>query len=91
LLSDLLYSDYLASMVSASSMLQAVLAAQHTAHNITALFGSSLSPGAEIILPDQRDFYGQLQQRWTDYNAPRYSFGAIKPATEADVQHIVSC
>lgn len=79
------------SMVSSSSMLQAVLAAQQTSHNITALFGPSLSPGAEILLPEQPDFYGQLQQRWTDYNAPRYSIGAIKPATEADVQHIVSC
>jgi len=77
-------------MVAVSSLLQAVLGTQHTRQNLTALFGPSLSSGAEIILPSEPGFYSRLQQRWTDYNAPSYGTGAIKPATEADVQNIVS-
>lgn len=56
--------------------------------NLTALFGPSLSPDAQIFLPTDTNFTAQLTQRWTDYNAPSY-IGAIKPATEADVQNIV--
>ena len=56
--------------------------------NITQLFSSSLSPGAEILLPTDAD-YGDATQRWTLHDAPSY-LGAIKVATEADVANIVS-
>lgn len=57
--------------------------------NLTALFGPHLSSSAQVIPPSTPDFPIQLQQRWTDYNAPSYSLGALKPATEHDVQEIV--
>lgn len=56
--------------------------------NLTALFGPSLSADAQILLPTDTNFTAKLTQRWTDYNAPSY-IGAIKPATEADIQNIV--
>lgn len=67
-------------------LVQTVLSLQH---NITALFGPHLSSGALVIPPTTVGFPAQLQQRWTDYNAPSYDLGAIKPATERDVQTIV--
>ncbi|KAF2172597.1 hypothetical protein M409DRAFT_62371 [Zasmidium cellare ATCC 36951] len=57
--------------------------------NITSLFGPHLSSDALIVPPTTPDFPAQLQQRWTDVNAPSYDLGAIKPATEDDVQSIV--
>lgn len=66
--------------------LQAALGFQS---NLTDLFGPHLSPKAQIIPPTTPEYPAQLQQRWTDYNAPSYSLGAIKPATEQDVQNIV--
>lgn len=68
------------------ALLQAVLSIQS---NLTDLFGPHLSPKALIIPPTTPEFPAQLQQRWTDYNAPSYILGAIKPATEQDVQNIV--
>ncbi|KAL9639610.1 MAG: hypothetical protein Q9204_001020 [Flavoplaca sp. TL-2023a] len=57
--------------------------------NLTALFSPHLSSSAQIIPPTTPKFPAQLQQRWTDYNAPSYSLGAIKPAVEHDVQETV--
>ena len=57
--------------------------------NIVALFGPSLSPGAEIFLPTYANYTEDVTQRWTLHDAPTY-LGAIKVATEADIEHIVS-
>ncbi|KAI9879288.1 MAG: hypothetical protein M1830_009018 [Pleopsidium flavum] len=56
--------------------------------NLTALVGPNLSPGAEIFLPSDANYAEDVTQRWTTHKAPSY-LGAIKPATEADVQNIV--
>jgi FAD/FMN-containing dehydrogenase len=68
-------------------ILQTVLSVQST--NITSLFGPHLSSRAQIIDPSTPGFPAQVQQRWTDINTPSYNLGAIKPATEHDVQAIV--
>jgi len=70
------------------SVLQSVLGLGVGFTNLTALFGPSLSPDAQILLPNDANYSTQLTQRWTDYNAPSY-IGAIKPGTEADIQIIV--
>ena len=57
--------------------------------NITALFGPHLSSEAQIFLPTDSDYLVDVTQRWTLHDAPSY-LGAIKPATEADVEQIVS-
>jgi hypothetical protein len=57
--------------------------------NLTSLFGPHLSPKAQIILPTEDNFAAELTPRWTDYNRPTY-VGAIKPATEGDIQKTVS-
>lgn len=75
-------------MVAGARLVQTVLGITGFT-NLTELFGPSLSPNAQIILPTDRHFASRLPQRWTDYDAPSY-IGAIKPATEADVQNIVS-
>ena len=79
-------------MVSATSLLQSVLGVGAIASgstNLTELFGSSLSSNAQIIPPTTTNYTAKLTQRWTDYNRPSYPLGAIKPATEEDVQNIV--
>ena len=79
-------------MVAGTSLLQSILGittASKSLTNLTALFGPSLSPGAQIISSTDTNFTARLTQRWTDYNAPSY-IGAIKPVTETDVQNIVS-
>jgi len=73
-------------MIMKHAFVQAVLSLQS---NLTDLFGPHLSSKAQIIPPTAPDYPAQIQQRWTDYNAPSYSLGAIKPATEQDVQNIV--
>ncbi|KAL5333393.1 FAD-binding domain-containing protein [Aspergillus crustosus] len=55
---------------------------------VTALFGRHLSPNATIFLPSDPDWETDVTQRWSNWSAPSY-FGAIKPATEKDVQNIV--
>ncbi|KAK4697082.1 hypothetical protein P7C71_g938, partial [Lecanoromycetidae sp. Uapishka_2] len=75
-------------MVAAASLMQSVLGITSSLTNLTALFGPSLSPDAQIILPSDVNFSERLTQRWTNYNAPSY-IGAIKPATEADIQNTV--
>ncbi|GLA24796.1 hypothetical protein AnigIFM63326_001079 [Aspergillus niger] len=58
-------------------------------HNITSIFRSSLSPGAQIFLPSDTNYTEDVTQRWTTYDAPTY-IGAIKPATVKDIQNIVT-
>lgn len=79
-------------MLPGRSLLQSVLGLSMTTNNVknlTSIFGPSLSPGAQILLPTDVDFSTQLTQRWTDYNAPSF-IGAIKPSTEGDIQNIVN-
>ena len=61
----------------------------NVATNLTTLFGPHLSPQAEVLHPTENNFYTKLRQRWTNYQAPSYGIGAIKPATASDVQSIV--
>jgi len=76
-------------MVSGASLLQSVLSLSiANPVNLTRLFGPSLSPGAQIILPTDSKWDTQVRARWSNYQAPTY-LGAIKPATETDIQHIV--
>ncbi|KAL2871245.1 FAD-binding oxidoreductase [Aspergillus lucknowensis] len=67
------------------SILGASAAASTTFPNLTSIFGPYLSQSAEIILPTDKEFPDRLTPRWTDYNKPTY-IGAIKPATENDIQ-----
>ncbi|KAK3683408.1 hypothetical protein B0T22DRAFT_519299 [Podospora appendiculata] len=70
------------------SLLVSCSVAQST--NLTAVFRSILSPGAQIILPGPNGTWSsQVQTRWSDYRAPQYQ-AVIKPATEADIQRIVN-
>ena len=61
----------------------------NSATNLQALFGTALSPEAEIFLPSYANYTEDLQQRWTEWAAPSY-IGGIKVATAEDVQNIVS-
>jgi len=56
--------------------------------NLTALYGPGLSPGGQIFYASDPNWSTEVTQRWTTYTQPTY-YGAIKPATEADVQHAV--
>ena len=77
-------------MVSAAALLQRVLSISTLKPtNLTDLFGPELSPKAQIILPTDAAWRTEVRARWTDYKALSY-LGAIKPATEEDVQVIVS-
>lgn len=71
-----------------ANCLEVIVAQQLAPLNLAALYGSGLSPGAEIFYPSAPGYSDHVTQRWNLYDAPTY-FGAIKPATEADVQHIV--
>lgn len=56
--------------------------------NLTSLYGFGLSPRAEIFYASDPSFGSEATPRWTVINAPSF-YGAIKAATESDVQHIV--
>ena len=56
--------------------------------DIKAIFGPSLSNGAEILLPSDANYTTNLTQRWDKFAEPQYT-AAIKPATEQDVSEIV--
>jgi len=64
-----------------------VAAQSSSSPDLVALYGPGLSPGAEIY-PSNPNNSANFQPRWNLYDAPTY-YGAIKPATEGDVQHIV--
>ncbi|KAL4939078.1 hypothetical protein BDV06DRAFT_231278 [Aspergillus oleicola] len=61
---------------------------QFSGFNLTALYGPGLSEGAEIVYASDADFQEETAPRYTIYRPPRH-YGAILPATEADIQHIV--
>ncbi|SLM38091.1 fad binding domain protein [Lasallia pustulata] len=65
-----------------------LVAASYNATNIQALFGPSLSSGAEIFLPSYANYTEDVQQRWSAWAAPSY-IAVIKVATAKDVQSIV--
>ncbi|KAL2810520.1 hypothetical protein BJX63DRAFT_444698 [Aspergillus granulosus] len=78
-------------MLPGHHLIQSILGASvatSTFPNLTSIFGPYLSPSAEILLPTDNEFPSQLTQRWTDYNKPSY-IGAIKPATEKDIQKTI--
>lgn len=56
---------------------------------IEELFESSVSPATEIASSTDANFSSVVGPRWSAWEAPAWS-GAIKPATEADLQKIVS-
>lgn len=57
--------------------------------NLESLFGPHVSPGTEIASVSESNFSTVVGPRWSSWQAPTY-FGAIKPATESDVQNIVT-
>jgi FAD/FMN-containing dehydrogenase len=71
-----------------AASLRLVAAQSSTSPNLTALYGPGLSSGAEIIYVSDPAYSADITPRWNLVNAPTY-YGAIKPATEADVQHVV--
>jgi hypothetical protein len=75
--------------LSAALLLILSLASASSDVDIASLFGPSLSPGAEIFMPSYANYTEDVTQRWTVYEEPSY-IGAIKPATEKDIQNIVS-
>lgn len=56
--------------------------------NLGDLYGSGLSPGAEIYYVTDANYSQEVQPRFYDFEPPTF-YGAIKPATAADVAHIV--
>lgn len=64
------------------------LLAAAQSYNLSALFGSVLSPNAEIYYANDSNWTQEVTQRWSMWDAPTY-LGAIKPVTERDVQNIV--
>ncbi|KUI53500.1 hypothetical protein VP1G_01039 [Cytospora mali] len=57
--------------------------------NLTALYASGLSSGAQIYYATDINWDTEVTQRWTIDSEPTF-YGAIKPAIEADIQHIVN-
>ena len=56
--------------------------------DIRSLFGPSLSSSAQIFLPSDAEYTVNVTQRWDKFAEPQY-IGAIKPASEQDIQNIV--
>lgn len=57
--------------------------------NVKSLFASSLSKDTEFFLPSDANYSQSVTQRWDIFTEPTY-LGAVKPATEKDIQTIVS-
>lgn len=76
-------------VVSSAAVIDAASAraSPRQAVNLQDLFGS-LSRNAQVIMPSDAN-YNTTLERWTTWSAPSY-VGAVIPATEADVQNIVS-
>lgn len=58
-------------------------------NDIAAIFGPVLTPEAHIFLPSDGDYDDNVMARWSTFNDPSY-VATVKPATETDVQAIVS-
>jgi hypothetical protein len=65
------------------------LAAHVAAVDLDAMFGPYVSADTVIASSCDADYASVLGPRWSTWAAPTY-FGAIMPATEADLQAIVS-
>ncbi|PYI35729.1 FAD-binding domain-containing protein [Aspergillus indologenus CBS 114.80] len=61
----------------------------HNHTDLESLFRPVLSPGAQILYPSWSNWTDRIQQRWSAYQAPSYR-GAIRVATVADVQNIIT-
>ncbi|GLA17557.1 hypothetical protein AnigIFM62618_004699 [Aspergillus niger] len=70
------------------SWLLSWLWASQTTLDLQGLYGPSLSPKAKIVLASDVNYTHVTTQRWTVHGAPHY-LGAIIPATEHDIQHII--
>ncbi|PSR81481.1 hypothetical protein BD289DRAFT_439006 [Coniella lustricola] len=57
--------------------------------NATAIFGPYVSPGTEIATYGDTDFEDVVTARWSAWAEPTFQ-AAIKPATEIDLQNIVT-
>jgi hypothetical protein len=62
---------------------------QDSGVNYTSIFASGLSSGASIHYTSDADYNTTTIQPWSYWAEPTYSV-TIKPATDADVQYIVS-
>jgi len=60
-----------------------------TDRQIASHFKKILSPEAQVFLPTDSNFSTETIQAWNANNAPTYRL-SVKPATEVDVQEIVS-
>ncbi|RHZ49215.1 FAD-dependent monooxygenase fmqD [Aspergillus thermomutatus] len=58
-------------------------------NNLIAIFRPVLTPGAQIFLLSDSDYDNNVMPRWSTFKDPSY-VATIKPATEEDVQAIVS-
>ncbi|RDW76676.1 FAD-binding oxidoreductase [Aspergillus mulundensis] len=63
-------------------------AARAASVSLESLFGPYLSPGTEIAELNDTDFDDVVSPRWSEWRPPSWT-GAIKPATEKDLQEIV--
>jgi hypothetical protein len=57
--------------------------------NYSKIFGGGLSTNASIHYPGQSDYNTTTVQRWSTWAEPIFAV-TIKPATDEDVQYIVS-
>ncbi len=72
-----------------SSALPSLYEGSNDGVNYTSIFALGLSPGASIHYPSQANFNTSTVQRYSLWEDPTFAV-TIKPATERDVQLIVS-
>lgn len=78
------HSLFVLTLLTFSSITSALPAA-----TITAQLRSQLSPGSKIYLPSDVNYTEEVTARWTIYDGPTFR-AVIQPASESDVQTIVS-
>ncbi|KAJ5826944.1 hypothetical protein N7447_003707 [Penicillium robsamsonii] len=61
---------------------------RHDAYTLEELYGPWVSPATEIASSTDANFSTVVGPRWSAWEAPQWS-GAIKPATEKDLQKVV--
>jgi hypothetical protein len=62
---------------------------RHDAYTLEELYEPWVSPATEIASSTDANFSSVVGPRWSAWEAPHWS-GAIKPATEKDLQKVVS-
>lgn len=60
-----------------------------TGPEVASYFRKHLSNASDIYLPSESNYTLETTQRWNAFSAPTYII-SVKPATDADVQKIVS-